>query len=61
MRKCRSLRISASGAQSHKAEDVISNDVTLKSVKEAALEGVWIFPNESFLTRLCRAYLSGKL
>ena len=51
----------AFGAQSNETEDVILNDVTLMSVTKAALEGVWIFLHESSLTRLCRAFLSGKL
>ena len=61
LRKCRPLRVPAFGAQSNETEDVILNDVTLVSVTEAALEGVWIFLHESSLTRLCRTCLSGKL
>ncbi len=50
MRKCRSLRVPAFGAQGYEAEDVILNDVTLMSVTEAALEGLQVFPHESSLT-----------
>ena len=61
LRKRCPLRVPAFGAQGHEAEEVILNDVTLMSVTEAALEGVWIFPHKSSLTRQCRTYLSGKL